>query len=148
MRRTLLIVGAVFVQAAGLACIFLLITADETSRKSALTSPASSSDRTATDPDETSARRRRRPRRDSGALEWQVIDQLSAHYMLVVKVETERMSDAVRIAQLLTEPLKSSYVEVLVYFYWPADRPGEPPTLSRRVQWTKADGYTETVYEQ
>lgn len=76
---------------------------------------------------------------------WRVVDQMSAHYMLVLEVETERLADARQIAQTLVEPLKDRYVEALVYFR----RPGTQGTLpARRVQWTKAGGYVEVNYEE
>ena len=68
---------------------------------------------------------------------------ISAHKVLVAHVETEFLDEAVAIAQELADPIKERYAEVLVYFH----RPGRPDTLPpRRVQWTRADGYVETIY--
>jgi hypothetical protein len=75
---------------------------------------------------------------------WTVTEHLSAHNVLIAQVETEYLSEAVAIAQQLTEPIKDKYAEVMIYFH----RPGRPDTLPpRRVQWTSTTGYVETVYE-
>jgi hypothetical protein len=78
------------------------------------------------------------------ATRWTVTEHLSAHNVLIAHVETAYLNEAVAIAQQLTEPLKDKYAEVLIYFH----RPQRPDTLPpRRVQWTPASGYVETVYE-
>ena len=75
---------------------------------------------------------------------WTVTEHLSAHNVLIAQVETDFLHEAVAIAQQLTEPIKSKYAEVLIYFH----RPGRPDTLPpRRVQWTPRNGYVETIYE-
>ena len=77
------------------------------------------------------------------ASRWTVTEHLSAHNVLIAQVETAYLHEAVAIAQQLTEPIKEKYAEVLIYFH----RPGRPDTLPpRRVQWTRRDGYVETVY--
>ena len=71
-------------------------------------------------------------------------EQLSAHHVLIAQVETASLAEARAIAQQLTEPIKSKYAEVLIYFH----RPGRPDLLPpRRVQWTPTNGYVETVFE-
>jgi hypothetical protein len=76
---------------------------------------------------------------------WTVTEHRSAHNVLIAQVETEHLTEAVAIAQQLTEPVKDKYAEVLIYFH----RPGRPDTLPpRRVQWTRAAGYLETLFEQ
>jgi hypothetical protein len=83
--------------------------------------------------------------RHNPAARWSVTEHLSAHNVLIAQVETEHLNEAVSIAQQLTEPLKDRYAEVLIYFH----RPGRPDTLPpRRVQWTPASGYLETVYDE
>jgi hypothetical protein len=77
--------------------------------------------------------------------EWTVTHSLSAHHMLVVKVETRRVWDALRIARLIAEPMNGPYSEILVYFYPPDTKPGT--LAARRVQWTRAGGYVETDFE-
>ena len=71
---------------------------------------------------------------------WWVADQLAAHGVLIVHVETDRVDAAIAIARQLIEPVKSSYVEVLVYFY-PAGKTRERALT--RVQWTPQAGYVE-----
>ena len=76
-------------------------------------------------------------------MRWSVTEHLSAHHVLIAHVETEYLDEAVAITQQLAEPVKKRYAEILVYFH----RPGRPDTLPpRRVQWTAARGYVETVY--
>jgi hypothetical protein len=75
---------------------------------------------------------------------WSVTEHISAHRVLIAHVETEFLEEAVAITQQVVEPVKEQYAEALVYFH----RPGRPDTLPpRRVQWTRARGYVETVYE-
>jgi hypothetical protein len=75
---------------------------------------------------------------------WSVTEHRAAHHVLVAHVETEYLTEAVAIAQQITEPVKDGYAEVLVYFH----RPGRPdPLAPRRVQWTLKTGYVESVYE-
>jgi hypothetical protein len=75
---------------------------------------------------------------------WTVTEHLSAHHVLIAQVETDYLAEAVAIAQQLTEPVKSKYAEVLIYFH----RPGRPDALPpRRVQWTLKTGYVETRFE-
>lgn len=71
---------------------------------------------------------------------WRLVDQLSAHYALILDIEAENLPDAKAIAQHLTEPIKDSYNEVLVYFYLTGGKDGP---ADRRVQWTATDGYVE-----
>jgi hypothetical protein len=64
--------------------------------------------------------------------------------VLIVHVETRYLHDARAIATQVADPVKHRYAEVLIYFH----RPGRPDTLPpRRVQWTKASGYVETIYD-
>ena len=71
-------------------------------------------------------------------LGWQVVDYLSAHRVLVVKVQTYRMDEAMDIAVELVGPLQDGYSEVLVYFH----RPHEA-LAARRVQWLPTSGFVE-----
>ena len=81
-----------------------------------------------------------RPRVRVAGAGWRLVDQLSAHFALVLKVEAENLSDAKSIAQRLTGPVTDSYTEVLVYFHPTGGKDGLP---DRRVQWTEAGGYIE-----
>ena len=75
---------------------------------------------------------------------WRVVEQLSAHHVLVLEVETERLNEARAIAQQLVRPVADRYSEVLIYFY----RPGRRGTLAaRRVQWTPRGDYVVVNYE-
>ena len=76
---------------------------------------------------------------------WSVTEQLSAHHVLIVHVETRRLNEARAIARSIVDPLlpKARYAEILIYFH----RPGRPDLLApRRVQWTPRHGYVERVY--
>jgi hypothetical protein len=88
---------------------------------------------------------RARARRDPTPwARWSVTESLSAHYVLIVHVETRHFDEARAIARELTEPVKARYAEVLIYFH----RPGRPdPLAPRRVQWTRESGYVEVRYE-
>ena len=83
-------------------------------------------------------------RRDPNAwARWVMTEQFSAHRVFIAHVETRFLDEAVAITQQIAEPVKDRYAEILVYFH----RPGRPDTLPpRRVQWTRAKGYVETVY--
>lgn len=76
---------------------------------------------------------------------WRVIEANSAHNVLVVEVEAERLEDAREIAEEVVEPVRSrGYLEVLVYIR-PAG--GGDEAAMRRVQWTPEGGFVETIYE-
>jgi hypothetical protein len=77
--------------------------------------------------------------------QWSVTEQLSAHHVLIVQVETRRLDEARAIARRIVDPIlpKEKFAEILIYFH----RPGRPdPLAPRRVQWTPTHGYVETVY--
>lgn len=74
---------------------------------------------------------------------WKMTEQRSAHNVFVAHVETEHVDEAVAITQQIIDPVKERYAEALIYFH----RPGRPDVLPpRRVQWTRAQGYVETIY--
>jgi hypothetical protein len=72
---------------------------------------------------------------------WKITGRTSAHRTLVVEVETRNLLQAGTIAREIGEPLHPAYDEILVYFHGPGSR-----EMLRRVQWTPAHGYVETVY--
>lgn len=75
---------------------------------------------------------------------WRIINQYSAHRVLLVEVETQRIDHAVAIAEEAIGGVKESYSEVLVYFH----RPKRSRVLaSARVQWTPRHGYRLIDYE-
>ena len=76
---------------------------------------------------------------------WSVTEQLAAHHVLIVQVETRHLDEARAIARTIVDPIipKENYAEILIYFH----RPGRPDALApRRVQWTPNLGYIEIVY--
>jgi hypothetical protein len=86
-----------------------------------------------------------RPRDTNRWARWAVTGSLSAHSVLISHVETQYLHEAQGIARELTEPVKARYSEVVIYFH----RPGRPDTLPpRKVQWTPAQGYLETIFSQ
>lgn len=75
---------------------------------------------------------------------WTVTQSLSAHNVLIVHVETRYLDEAMAIARQVADPIKFRYAEVMIYFH----RPGRPDLLPpRRIQWTPAGDYVETIYE-
>jgi hypothetical protein len=74
---------------------------------------------------------------------WIVTRATSARRAMVIDVEADKPEDAQAIAVEIVEPLRAKYEEVLIYV-----RPiGSPVNaVTRRVQWTPADGFVETIY--
>jgi len=75
---------------------------------------------------------------------WTVTRAYSAHHMMVVEVEAERLADGSKIAAQVVEPLKDRYDEVLIYLRNPGHRADD--LAARRIQWTPRAGYVESVY--
>ena len=74
---------------------------------------------------------------------WVVTKVTSAHNVLVVNVDADRVGNAQRIATEIVVPVRSrGFDEVLVYV-WSMHRHKSYP--DRRVQWTPQSGYTELV---
>jgi hypothetical protein len=76
---------------------------------------------------------------------WTITEQLAAHHVLVLHVETRHVDQAEAIALEIVKDAtaRERYAEILIYFH----RPGRPePLAPRRVQWTPAGGFVETVY--
>jgi hypothetical protein len=76
---------------------------------------------------------------------WTLVDQLSAHNVLILKVETQQMHEARAIAQALVRTRERVYAEVMIYFHRPG-KGDDPP--ARRIQWTPRGGYVETNLEE
>jgi hypothetical protein len=72
---------------------------------------------------------------------WTITKRVSAHRALVVEVDTPHLAEAATIARSIADPVQPRFTEILVLFH----RPGGHE-LRRRVQWTRAHGYVETVY--
>jgi hypothetical protein len=75
---------------------------------------------------------------------WTVTRSFSAHHVLIVDVEADRLTDDLKIAAQIVEPLKARYDEALIYFRLPG-QPGDH-LAPRRVQWTARAGYVESIY--
>jgi hypothetical protein len=76
---------------------------------------------------------------------WRVINQYSAHRVLLLEVETDHVGHALGIAEDVIGGVKDAYSEVLVYFH----RPKRTRVLaSARVQWTPKNGYQLIKYEE
>ena len=74
---------------------------------------------------------------------WVVTKVTSAHHMLVVNVDAERVGNAQAIAtEIVTPVVNRGFDEVLVYV-WRTHR--HKPYADRRIQWTPKGGYTEMV---
>ena len=74
---------------------------------------------------------------------WVVTKVTSAHHMLVVNVDADRLENAQAIATEIVEPVRDrKFDEVLVYI-WQKD--SRKKYADRRVQWTPKGGYTELV---
>lgn len=75
---------------------------------------------------------------------WRVVRSFSAHSVMVVDVQTDRLEDAKAIAVQIVEPVKRDYMEIMIYFRSGGPRRDLP---DRRVQWTPRGGYVETGYD-
>jgi hypothetical protein len=74
---------------------------------------------------------------------WAVRKVTSAHHVLVVNVDADRVGNAQKIATEIVAPVRDrGFDEVLVYV-WAMHR--QKPYADRRVQWTPKGGYMELV---
>ncbi|MEX2271054.1 MAG: hypothetical protein WD690_06265 [Vicinamibacterales bacterium] len=71
-----------------------------------------------------------------GSPAWKVTKRYSVNRVLIVEGESTDRERAMEIARFLVGPSEEAYDEVLVYVRAQGD-----PTRTRRVQWTKKDGY-------
>lgn len=77
--------------------------------------------------------------------EWIVTKANSAHHVMVVEVEAQRLEEARAIAIQIVKPVRSrGYEEILVYVRPPR---GGIDAAMRRIQWTPNGGFVETVYD-
>ena len=84
-----------------------------------------------------------RDSRDTPRVGWAVTKATSAHYMMVVEVDTERLEEATGIAIQVVEPVRDrGYEEILVY----VRQPGRRTPVVKRIQWTPRGGYVETSF--
>jgi hypothetical protein len=83
-----------------------------------------------------------RPSRPVEGETWVVTKVTSAHHVLVVNVDADRVGNAQEIATELVAPMRErGYEEVLVYVWGLHHK----SYADRRVQWTPKSGYTELV---
>lgn len=76
---------------------------------------------------------------------WFVTRATSAHRMMVVDVEADRVDRADAIARLIVERARAhTYEEILIYVRRIGEGGG---TAGRRVQWTPAAGFVMTILE-
>ena len=87
-----------------------------------------------------------RPRAGDRYPGWTVTSAYSAHYAMVIEVETEQPGTALAIAAQVVEPVKDRYEEILLYVRTPRSLPDDLP--ARRVRWTRRGGYEETIYSE
>lgn len=75
---------------------------------------------------------------------WTVTTATSAHNALVVEVQAQHLEDTLDIAhEIVTPVLSKGYEEILIYVHPPGGYSDGP---MRRVQWTPARGYVESVF--
>jgi hypothetical protein len=72
---------------------------------------------------------------------WTITERVSFRRALVMHVETTHMAEAPEIAREIGNPILDRYGEILIFFH----RPGSDD-MSRRIQWTRAAGYVQTIY--
>jgi hypothetical protein len=74
---------------------------------------------------------------------WVVTKVTSAHHILVVNVDADRLENALAIAAEIVAPVRDrKFDEILVYVRQMHSRKGY---ADRRVQWTPKSGYSELV---
>ena len=74
---------------------------------------------------------------------WVVTKVTSAHHMLVVNVDAERVGDAQAIAAEIVKPVQSRGFDEILVYVWRTHK--HKPYADRRVQWTPKGGYAELV---
>src|SRR5262245_57886021 len=74
---------------------------------------------------------------------WAVTKVTSAHHMLVVNVDAERVGNAQAIAAEIVKPVQNRGFDEILVYVWATRK--HKPFADRRVQWTPKGGYTELV---
>ena len=74
---------------------------------------------------------------------WVVTKVTSAHHMLVVNVDSERVGNAQAIAAEIVKPVQNRGFDEILVYVWRAHK--HKPYADRRVQWTPKGGYSELV---
>ena len=74
---------------------------------------------------------------------WVVTKVTSAHHVLLVNIDAERVGNAQTIAAEIVAPVKDRGFDEILVYVWRTDK--HKPFADRRVQWTPKGGYTELV---
>ena len=74
---------------------------------------------------------------------WVVTKVTSAHHVLLVNIDAERVGNAQTIAAEIVAPVKDRGFDEILVYVWRTHK--HKPFADRRVQWTPKDGYTELV---
>ena len=74
---------------------------------------------------------------------WVVTKVTSAHHVLLVNIDAERVGDAQTIAAEIVAPVKERGFDEILVYVWRTHK--LKPFADRRVQWTPKGGYTELV---
>ena len=74
---------------------------------------------------------------------WVVTKVTSAHHVLLVNIDAERVGNAQTIATEIVAPVKDRGFDEILVYVWRTHK--HKPFADRRVQWTPKGGYTELV---
>jgi len=74
---------------------------------------------------------------------WVVTKVTSAHHVLLVNVDAERVGNAQQIATEIVVPVKDRGFDEILVYVWRTQK--HKPFADRRVQWTPKGGYSELV---
>jgi len=74
---------------------------------------------------------------------WVVTKVTSAHHVLLVNIDAERVGNAQTIAAEIVAPVKNRGFDEILVYVWRTHK--HKPFADRRVQWTPKGGYTELV---
>ena len=74
---------------------------------------------------------------------WVVTKVTSAHHVLLVNIDAERVRNAQTIAAEIVAPVKDRGFDEILVYVWRTHK--HKPFADRRVQWTPKGGYTELV---
>ena len=74
---------------------------------------------------------------------WVVTKVTSAHHVLLVNVDAERVGNAQQIATEIVAPVKDRGFDEILVYVWRTQK--HKPFADRRIQWTPKGGYIEMV---
>ena len=74
---------------------------------------------------------------------WVVTKVTSAHHVLLVNIDAERVGNAQTIAAEIVTPVKDRGFDEILVYVWRTQK--HKPFADRRVQWTPKGGYSELV---